>query len=679
MASRSAILSVKVLVDSAKAATGVDTAATRFDKLRGVVGRLTPAALAVGGALAVAGKKVVDSASRQQQAMGALDSVFGKNAGTVKKWADGAAQSVGLSKSEYSEFASVVGAQFKNLGVDAGKSTKNTNKLIGLGADLAATFGGSTSDAVSALSAALRGEADPAERYGLSLNQTRINAELAARGQDKLKGSALTAAKAQAVLDLATKQAGGAVGQFGRESNTLAGQQQRAAAAFEDTKAKLGQGLLPVVTKVTAVFGQLATWVGNNTTVVLALAGVLGTLAGGVLALNVALKAYRAVTTAVSAATKIWAAVQAAFNIVMNANPVMLVITAIGLLVAAVVLAWNRFEGFRNFVKGVGAAIARFFTAAWQAVRTGAAAVVGWLTARWRQFQAFWKGLGAAVRTVWNAAVKAVRQVAANAASWVTSKWRGYLNFWKNLGAVARAVWSKLWTAAKQLAANAVAAVVARVNTFRARFTAIVNAARALWSRVWSAIRQVAANVVSAVVARVSAFRARFAAIVNAAKAVWSRVFSGMRSVAARVMNAVLAPVRAVKSAFDAVVGAISNVIGWLGRIRWPKPPAWLSKVGGAIGGLFSRSAPAAATMSARSAMPMARSLRATATTAATTSASVPTLAKAATRMARASSGDVYNITVAGGMDSADAIARRIEQVLAARARRTGRPVAING
>ena len=71
-----------------------------------------------------------------------------------------------------------------------------TGEMIQLGADLAAQFGGSSADAVAALSSALRGEADPAEKYGLALSQTAINAELMAKGQSKLTGKQLTAAKA---------------------------------------------------------------------------------------------------------------------------------------------------------------------------------------------------------------------------------------------------------------------------------------------------------------------------------------------------------------------------------------------------------------------------------------------------------------------------------------------------
>jgi phage-related minor tail protein len=84
------------------------------------------------------GASAVKSASRTEQAMGGIEAVFGKNAGTVKKWASGAADSVGLAKSEYAEFAAVIGSQLKGMGLPMDQVTNKTGDLIKMGADLAA-------------------------------------------------------------------------------------------------------------------------------------------------------------------------------------------------------------------------------------------------------------------------------------------------------------------------------------------------------------------------------------------------------------------------------------------------------------------------------------------------------------------------------------------------------------
>src|SRR5699024_4545988 len=100
----------------------------------------------------------------------------------VHRLGENASTAVGLSSRAYQESAAVLGAQLQNLGFAGDQLVGTTDGLIALGADLAATFGGTTQEAVNALSAAFRGERDPIERYGVSIKQTQVNAWLAANG-----------------------------------------------------------------------------------------------------------------------------------------------------------------------------------------------------------------------------------------------------------------------------------------------------------------------------------------------------------------------------------------------------------------------------------------------------------------------------------------------------------------
>lgn len=215
------------------------------------------ATAAITAGVAALGTKAVKSASELQQNIGAMQSVFKDSAGQMEKWASAAASTVGLAKSEYAGLATVLGAQLKNMGVAQDQLGTQTNKLIGLGADLAAQFGGSTSDAVAALSSLLRGERDPIERYGVSINDAAIKAKLAEMGLAGLTGEAEKNAKLAATLALLYAQTADAQGAFSRESETLAGAQQRVAAGLENVYAVLGTTLLPAVTAVTSAFGAL--------------------------------------------------------------------------------------------------------------------------------------------------------------------------------------------------------------------------------------------------------------------------------------------------------------------------------------------------------------------------------------------------------------------------------------
>lgn len=248
-------IAISVVADVAKMRAGID-------QVNGKLGALGKGAKLLGGAIAAGfvadkvvqfGKEVVRAASDSQQSLGATETVFGKYANTVIATSKKAAQAYGLSANEYRENANLLGALFKNQGVQLDQLGAKTQQFVGVGADLAATYGGTTKEAVEALGSAFKGEFDPLERYGISIKQSAINAELAARGQDKLTGSALKAAQQQATTALIMRQSKDALGAFGRESDTLAGQQQRLSAQFEDVKAKIGTAFLPILTKLVEV------------------------------------------------------------------------------------------------------------------------------------------------------------------------------------------------------------------------------------------------------------------------------------------------------------------------------------------------------------------------------------------------------------------------------------------
>lgn len=259
---RPAILKIDILADAKGVGKGVSEAEGKLGKLGGAA---KGAGLAIGAGLAVGAVAVgafavqaVGAASQVEQSFGAVESVFGQAAAQVKGYANTAATELGLAKSEYASLAAVVGSQLQSMGQSQAQSATTSRELIGVGADLAATFGGSVSDAVGAVGSLLRGERDPIEKYGIAIKDADIKARLAANGQDKLTGAALKTATAQATLALLTEQSKNAHGAFGRESNTLAGQQERLRAQFENVKATVGAGLTPILTRLlTFVSGSL--------------------------------------------------------------------------------------------------------------------------------------------------------------------------------------------------------------------------------------------------------------------------------------------------------------------------------------------------------------------------------------------------------------------------------------
>ena len=203
-------------------------------------------AVAAASAAAKIGKDSVMAASDVAQQFGALDAVFGKNAQQLKDFSESMVQ-YGLSTADAARYAALLGTQLKGLGMEEADAIARTKELEILAADLAATYGGTTADAVQALSSTFKGEYNPIERYGVAIRKSDITARLAAQGLKGLKGETLKAAEAQAAYELIISKTTAAQGQSGREFNTLAAQLQRLRASYANITASLGSALLPVV------------------------------------------------------------------------------------------------------------------------------------------------------------------------------------------------------------------------------------------------------------------------------------------------------------------------------------------------------------------------------------------------------------------------------------------------
>ena len=203
-----------------------------------------------GSAVLFGAQKLVKAAGDLEQSIGGTAAVFNDASGSVDEFAKSAAQVVGLSENAARVLTSRLGASLKGAGLSAEEAAKQSIFLTKTGADLAATLGGNTNDAVSALGSALRGEFDPLERFGIALKASEINAKAVSMGLASSESNVSAYAKGQATLALVTERSAFAQGQFAKEANTAQGQQQRAAAAMEDTSAALGKSLLPIYTQI---------------------------------------------------------------------------------------------------------------------------------------------------------------------------------------------------------------------------------------------------------------------------------------------------------------------------------------------------------------------------------------------------------------------------------------------
>lgn len=216
------------------------------------------------GALLVAGTvtaglvKTAGAASDLEQAIGGTEAVFKDAAGTIEDAAKRAANGAGLSERAFREATTSIGGNLKRMGFDVDAAADKSIELAQVAADLAATYGGTTAEAVQALGAAFRGEADPAERFNLNLKVTAVNAKAVEMGLADSTSKVTENAKAMALLELITEQSADAQGQFAREADTTAGATQRATAALENAQAQLGGAMAPILADAANLVGGLS-------------------------------------------------------------------------------------------------------------------------------------------------------------------------------------------------------------------------------------------------------------------------------------------------------------------------------------------------------------------------------------------------------------------------------------
>ena len=202
------------------------------------------------------GRDAIFKAGDIEQSIGAVDAVFKGSATRMHEYAATASSTVGISANAYNELAAKLGASLKNGGTSIDELGEKTNGLIQLGADLSSLYGGTTAEAIDAISAALRGEMDPIERYGISLNDAALTAKGLEMGITKTGGAFTTQQKQLITQALLFEQSTDAQGNFSRESDTFAHKMQVASARMEDMKTKIGSALLPTVVNLMDAFGE---------------------------------------------------------------------------------------------------------------------------------------------------------------------------------------------------------------------------------------------------------------------------------------------------------------------------------------------------------------------------------------------------------------------------------------
>jgi uncharacterized protein YukE len=222
-----------------------------------VAGAVGGFSLALGTVKSVIGPAIA-AASNMEESLSKVNVVFGRGAREVEKFANSAAKNLGQSKQSVLEAAGVFGTFGKAAGLAGEDLALFSNDFTTLATDLASFNNTSPEEAVQAIGAALRGEAEPLRRFGVLLNDATLKQEAMTLGIYDGKGALTAQQKILAAQSAIYKQTGDAQGDFMRTSDGLANSTRTLSATFKDLQAKFGAAFIEQAKTATANINFLA-------------------------------------------------------------------------------------------------------------------------------------------------------------------------------------------------------------------------------------------------------------------------------------------------------------------------------------------------------------------------------------------------------------------------------------
>jgi len=359
-----------------------------------------------------------------------------------------------------------------------------------------------------------------------------------------------------------------------------------------------------VGTKLIPVLLHVVTFFEKNRTAAIALAVVIGgvlaaavvsfaatavkgavtgvmDLSRGILGAAKAVRAFVLSEQLAAFATRVWAGVQAVFNAIMDANPLVLIVIAVVALVAAVIYAYNHCERFRAIVQAAFAGVRTAAVELWHMLQTVWSGIVTGVTWLWHQIVSIWNSIVSVTTTVWNG-ISAFFQkwwplllvIFAAPIALLIGVWN---HFHSQITAVATAVW----------------------NGIAAFFGSIWNGIKAIASVVWSLIQ---AAVINPMISLGQALRALWDTVKGWLSATWSGIRSLAASLWAGIKASMINPMTATAQAIYRLMAQVVSAISSRLSSAWNTAKSWgarfvtigssivhgiVSGVTGAAGSLF--------------------------------------------------------------------------------------------
>lgn len=192
-------------------------------------------------------------------------------------------------------------------------------------------------------------------------------------------------------------------------------------------------------------------------------------------------------------AVKDWTVVQKLLNIVLDANPIGLAVTAVAALTAGFILLYNKCKPFRTFINGIGKQIKKAFAGVPEVIKN----VTKWFTKLYsgvkstfnkinkniknawktitkgfnsfkKSFKEDWNKLWDSIhdffKKIWDKSLDLFKKWGKNISSFLSSFGSGFKKAWNNLWSGVKSIFNKAWNSIKKLGQNAMNGLIDVVN-----------------------------------------------------------------------------------------------------------------------------------------------------------------------------------------------------------------------
>lgn len=246
---------------------------------------------------------------------------------------------------------------------------------------------------------------------------------------------------------------------------------------------------------------------------------------------------YQGVMGTARKAVELYNGAQKMMNVLMNLNPIGLVIAAVIALVAGFIYLWNTSEGFRNFWIGLWESIKGTFSAAWETMKT-------------------------ALLTVWDTIIALLTPIVVSVMEIFNPMITFFIGLWEQIKTIAGAAW-------ELIKAVIMAPILLLIDLVTGDFNRFKEDLSMIWTTIKDSISTIVLAVVKIVIGYFKAIFDTGKNIFNGLKDFFSGIWGSIKETASNAWQSIKDTASRIWGEMvDGVSNLVNDIFGWFDKIK---------------------------------------------------------------------------------------------------------------